>query len=93
MIWTKEGLGINFLRMQLQMMSRYPDYIFKMAIRFTMTYGLPVLMSGSFSVNAILYPENGIKLIISLILTNLIFFFINRITWKVALNHYESASS
>jgi ABC-2 type transport system permease protein len=93
MFWTVEAFGINFLRMQLQNISRWPDFVYRGAARRFFTLVIPVLLVGSTPVKALLNPgEEAIGLLWMLMGLVLIWGAI-RFVWKLGLKSYESASS
>lgn len=92
MFWTVESFGINFLRMQLQNISRWPDFIYRNYPRRIFSYMLPVLLVGSAPVH-FLFDRDAwpglLWMLLALVLTWLLIAWI----WKRALTSYESASS
>lgn len=92
MFWMLEGTGINFLRMQLQQVSRWPDFIYHDIFRKILTFLLPVLLifnaPSRFLFNAADWlPLAGMIAAISIGTAIL------RTLWDLCLNTYESASS
>lgn len=92
MFWMVEGIGINFLRMQMQQLSRWPNFIFSELIQRVLTLFLPVLLIGSGPVHFI-FEKSRFGMLLSMVLAIIIFSQILRFVWNQALNHYESASS
>ncbi len=92
MFWMQEGIGINFLRMQFQQLSRWPDYIYAKLARKVFLIAFPMLLIGSAPVHFLLDHKKWTYLI-ALILAIVVFFIILLKVWKLALNRYESASS
>ena len=93
MFWTTEGIGINFLRMQLQKMGHYPNFIYQTWTRRFFTFALPILIAGSAPVHFLLNPAHQWTQLFSLIIANLITGFALLKIWNKALLSYESASS
>ena len=92
MFWTVESFGINFLRMQLQQLARWPDFIYRFYARKIFTILLPVLLVGSAPVKFLLDIHSWPWLLWSLGAIGgswLILAFL----WRIALRSYESASS
>lgn len=90
--WAQEGLGINFLRMQMQEVARYPDFIYQgWARRILMTL-MPALLVGAPSLHFLL-QTGPISLLVAQIFAIAIVAFGLKWLWIRALNHYESASS
>ena len=91
MFWTTEGIGVNFMRMQLQAMGRYPDFIYRTFIRRLFTFVLPILTALSAPCHFLF--ERQWEHLAVLVGSIAVFSFILLKTWKVALGRYESASS
>ncbi|SMF63081.1 ABC transporter permease [Pseudobacteriovorax antillogorgiicola] len=92
MFVTVESFGINFLRMQLQQVSRWPDFIYRFKARIAFTFLIPVLLVGSAPMK-ILFHQDPLLQISLMIGAILLFWGLIRITWIKALTLYESASS
>jgi ABC-2 type transport system permease protein len=92
MFWMQEGLGINFLRMQLQQLSRWPDYIYSKLAKRVFLICFPILLVGSAPVHFLLDHSEWEYLVGSCIAIVISFIFMIRL-WKLALTKYESASS
>jgi ABC-2 type transport system permease protein len=93
MFWTVEAFGINFLRMQLQNISRWPDFVYRGVARRFFTLVIPVLLVGSAPVKAILNPEEDASGLLWMLLGLLLIWVAIRFVWKLGLKSYESASS
>jgi ABC-2 type transport system permease protein len=79
--------------MQLQNISRWPDFVYRGVARRFFTLVIPVLLVGSTPVKAILNPgEDASGLLWMLLGLGLIWVAI-RFVWKLGLKSYESASS
>jgi ABC-2 type transport system permease protein len=92
MFLTVEGNGLNFLRMQLQEVSRWPDFIYSTGPRRFFTFLVPVLMIGSAPVKALFDPSDTLLLLwMPVLLVGLLL--ANKLLWRWALRGYESASS
>lgn len=87
-----EGLGINFLRMQMQNLSRWPDFIFSEVPRRIFTMAIPALIIGSCPVK-FLFDNNQWLLVGYLLLWNIIALMVLIFIWPRAMKFYESASS
>jgi len=92
MFWLGEGQGVNFVRIELQGMARWPDFVYKLWIRRAFTFFVPILMVGSQSSYFLLHPSDPLPLGLLLAATVL--------AWAVAiaifragLRRNESASS
>lgn len=92
MFWMVEGTGINFLRMQMQQLARWPNFVFSDYIRKFLTTIVPVLLVGSAPVQ-FMYNKSRFELLIVMIVAIIVLTKVLNTLWKVALNNYESASS
>ncbi len=92
MFWTIESYGINFLRMQLQGISRWPDFVYQGWARRIFAWILPVLLVGTAPVRFLLDAGEYagiVNMLLCLVLTCLAIAW----AWRKALRAYESASS
>ena len=92
MFWIIESFGINFLRMQLQNIARWPDFIFRYGARKFFTIFLPVLLAGNIPVKIMfgdIHPLNFGFVVLALIVIGLV----TKFFWHRGLRSYESASS
>lgn len=92
MFWTVESFGINFLRMQLQQLARWPDFIYRFYARKFFTLALPVLLVGSAPVKFLIDFKKW-PWLVSMIVATLSCWVVLYYLWKLALKSYESASS
>ena len=92
MFWTIEGHGVNFLRMQLQTLGHWPDFVYQFFARKFFTVFLPILLIGSAPVHFLKDFSNW-PLLAGMILAIIILWILIAIFWKLALKQYESASS
>ncbi len=92
MFWMVEGIGINFLRMQLQSLSRWPAFIYSGFYRKFFTLFVPVLLVGSAPVEFIYDKTKWIKPL-QLIFLIVVFYFLLLFLWEKGLKRYDSASS
>lgn len=92
MFWTTEGTGINFIRLQLQTVSRWPNFVYKGVARRFLSTVLPVLLIGSAPLH-FLFDFNQWQQLLALLFSCLVFAFIVRFMWSHAKLRYESASS
>lgn len=92
MFWLVEGVGINFLRMQVQQVSRWPDIIYGPLTKRAFTFILPVLVVGSAPIH-FLVDKSKWYLIAGMIVTIIILYFILQKLWEKGLQIYDSASS
>ncbi|WP_127714004.1 ABC transporter permease [Halobacteriovorax sp. HLS] len=92
MFWMTEGMGINFLRMQMQNLSRWPDFIYSKLSRRVLKFAIPILIIGSAPVHFLL-DQNMWHYLIYLLVAIAASFIIMVKLWSFALRQYESASS
>lgn len=92
MFWLVEGIGVNFLRMQMQSMSRMPDFIYANAMKRIFTFLVPILLIGSGPVHFLL-DKSYWYLIVAMIIAIIICFYLLQYIWNKGLDFYDSASS
>ena len=92
MFYTVESMGVNFLRMQLQQVSRWPDFLYQGFARYLFGFFIPVLLIGSSPVHFLRDPHQWPGMIQMLGIMVLIWIAI-RWFWRQGLRAYESASS
>lgn len=92
MFWVIEGWGINFLRMQMQKLGQWPNFIYNRTAKRLMTFALPILLIGSAPVH-FLYDASMWHMLVYMVVAVLVFGLLLNKIWSVALNRYESASS
>ena len=92
MFWTTEGTGINFIRLQLQSVSRWPDFIYKGLAKKALLTLVPVLLIGSAPLH-FLFDFSQWQMLLLLVSLCFVFLFIVRFMWTRAKYKYESASS
>lgn len=90
--WTISSYGINFLRMQVQQLARWPDFIYQYYFRKFFTFILPILAVGSGPVQFLF--EKGLPTLSAWAIAALTcLVLLIRVVWRKALAAYESASS
>jgi ABC-2 type transport system permease protein len=92
MFFLIDGTAINFLRMQFQSISKWPDYTYSYMTRKFFTIALPFLLVGSAPVHFLLKSSQWLPLVYFL-LAIIVFTFITLSVWRYASNHYHSPSS
>ena len=92
MFWLTDGIGINFLRMQMQQLARWPNFIYQGAIRKVLTVALPILLVGSGPVHFLL-DKSAWQLLASMVVAVFILTFVLLFIWRIGLRRYDSASS
>jgi ABC-2 type transport system permease protein len=92
MFWTVEAWGINFLRIQLQAMSRWPDLVFRAPWRWVFTFWVPVLLVGSAPVH-FLFDKGRFALLGAAFAAMAVLAGLIGLAWRAGLRSYESASS
>lgn len=91
MFYTVESFGINFLRIQLQRVSRWPDFVYHHLFQKVFTLVLPVLLIASAPSHFLIsgdWTHFGV-----LLLANLLTWLVAIKVFAYALKSYESASS
>jgi ABC-2 type transport system permease protein len=92
MFWVTEGLGINFLRMQMQQLARWPDFVYASLSRKVLTVGLPLLLIGSAPVRFLFDASQWVYMLGMLLAIVVCLWVLSRM-WKAGLARYDSASS
>ena len=92
MFWVTEGIGINFLRLQLQQLSRWPNFIYAPLARKFLTIAVPITLIGSAPVHFLL-DKNKYQLLLLMPIMILILTVILNYVWSKGLRRYDSASS
>jgi ABC-2 type transport system permease protein len=92
MFWTIESVGINFLRMQIQSVGRWPDFVYQYLFRKIFTVFVPILLVASTPVHVLLDSKPMYSL---LVLAGVIvaLWGVIGLLWRAGLHQYESASS
>ncbi len=92
MFWLIEGNGINFLRMQLQNVARWPDFVYGQWAKRFFTFLCPVLLIGTPSVRFLFRKTDYFPLLCQCFAVIFLYFIMTRF-WSYGLRRYESASS
>lgn len=92
MFWLTDGMGINFLRMQMQQLGRWPNFIYQGFIRKVLTVVLPILLVGSGPIH-FLFDKSAWQLLVTMIAALFILVFVLLVTWRIGIRRYDSASS
>ena len=90
--WMVETISINFVRMQLQSLGRWPDFVYSSYPKRIFTTIFPILMVGSAPAHFLL-EGNSFRYIFYLLACIVIFSFVLKYFWKKGLDQYDSASS
>ncbi len=92
MFWVTDGLGINFLRMQFQQLSRWPNFVYQSLTRKVLTFAIPILLIGSAPVHFI-FDHSQYQAMLYLVVALVVGIIILAKLWKLGLRRYDSASS
>ncbi|WP_419173043.1 ABC transporter permease [Halobacteriovorax sp.] len=92
MFWLVEGVGINFFRMQMQQLSRWPDLIYGTMTKRVFSFFIPILLIGSAPVRFLLDMSKWHYLLF-MVGATITFWFVLKILWEKGLQVYDSASS
>ncbi len=90
MFWMLEGTGINFVRMEMQQLARWPDFIYNKIVSRVLMTVLPILLIGSAPVR-FLYNYNDWFPFLCMGFAILVFWSFLRFIWQIGLTTYESA--
>lgn len=91
MFWIVESMGVNFFRMQLQQVARWPDFVYHYFAQKFFSYVVPVLLVGSAPVS-FLITGDWLGIVKMLGLMGICWVLIG-VFWRKGLASYESASS
>lgn len=92
MFWAEETTGINFMRMQMQQISRWPDFVYLPVYRHLFIFVVPLLLIFSGPVH-LLYHDESWALGFLLFFMAIFWCFILVKFWNFSMRRYESASS
>ena len=92
MFWTVEAMGINFLRIQIQSVSRWPEFIYRGFANRLFTIVLPILLVASAPVYFLLDHGRWVW-VASAFGALLTIWVLIGVFWRMGLRAYESASS
>jgi viologen exporter family transport system permease protein len=92
MFWLIESVGVNFVRMQLQQVSRWPDFVYRYFAEKFFTIVFPILLVGSAPVRFLFDASEWAGLLGMAAACGASWVAIG-FFWKLGLRAYESASS
>ena len=92
MFWMIDGTGVNFIRIELQQLARWPDYVYPTALRSILTFVFPILLIGSGPVRFLFDPTDFWPFLEAIGFLFL-FWVLLSFFWQLGLRAYESASS
>ena len=92
MFWTIENVGMMYLRMQLQAVGRWPDFIYQYFFQKLFTLFIPILLVSSAPTHYLLSSGTW-SLILGMATAIGITWILIHYVWGVAVKRYESASS
>ncbi len=92
MFWMIDGTALNFVRIQLQAVAKWPDILYRSFFKRLFTIAIPILLVGSAPVH-FLIDSSAWALVIYMIFTMVVLWFLISIAWRLGLRRYESASS
>ena len=92
MFWVYRGYGLNFIRLQCNEISTWPDFIFTGAVRNFFTFVFPLLLIGSAPTRFLLDHADHMLLLVMVcsLIANVILI---SLLWNKGVRQYESASS
>ncbi|MCJ8344764.1 ABC-2 family transporter protein, partial [bacterium] len=92
MFYMVESMGINFLRMQFQNISRWPDFVYGYLSQKVFTFAIPILLISNAPIKFYLDQNNYMPLLYMMLVIIIVCFLI-RYFWSLGLKAYESVSS
>lgn len=90
--WLVDSIGMNFLRMQLQDVSRWPDIIYHPLMRRLFTFFVPILLASSAPVR-FLFDQTAWEGVAGALFALAAIILMIAALWRRGLRRYESASS
>src|SRR6202045_2638816 len=92
--WIVRAQGLVYGYFNFLNIARYPDVIFPRIFRFIFGWIVPVVIIANIPARLLIKPlgQPG-WLMLHLVIASLIIFWLSRVFWRFALNHYSSASS
>lgn len=91
MFFTKETKGINFLRLQFQQVSRWPDFIYHSVFKRFFTFMFPILLVTNAPVKMMISFD--FLLLFKLLLATIVAMYVSWYLFLFSVRFYESASS
>jgi len=92
MFWMIDGTALNFVRIQLQTISKWPDTLYQSYLKRFFTVVVPVLLIGSAPVHYLI-DSSRVNLLIIMIGFLILLPILISFAWRQGLRKYESASS
>jgi ABC-2 type transport system permease protein len=90
--WMVQSYGINFVRIQFQNISRWPDFAYLGFFRRVFTFVFPILLMGSAPVRFLFDPWDWSGVLLMLVYICALSL-LAAVLWRIGLRQYESASS
>jgi ABC-2 type transport system permease protein len=92
--WIIRSQGLLWGYYNVMNLARYPDVVFKGAVKFVFSWLIPVIVVTNVPARVLMNAaETPWWLIAHLVLASALMLFFSRILWRFALNRYASASS
>ena len=92
--WIVRAQGLVYGYFNFLNIARYPDVIFPRIFRFIFGWIVPVIIIANIPARLLIKPLGQPALLMGhLAIASLIIFWLSRVFWRFALNHYSSASS
>ncbi len=92
--WSIRAQGVIYGYYNIMNLARYPDVVFKGLARFIFSWVLPVMVVTNVPARVLIHAsETPWQFIGHLVLVSFMMILLSRLMWRVAINHYSSASS
>jgi ABC-2 type transport system permease protein len=92
--WIVRSQGLIWGYYNIMNLARYPDVVFKGAVKFVFSWLIPVIVVTNVPARVLMNASaTPWWLIVHLLLASALMLFFSRILWRVGLNRYSSASS
>lgn len=92
MFWVIESVAVNFIRMQISAIARWPNFLYQYLFKIVFTVFVPVLLVGSAPVQ-FLFDSSQWELLLGALTAFVVISLLIRLLWQMGLRRYESASS
>jgi ABC-2 type transport system permease protein len=92
--WITKTQGLIYGYYNMISLARYPDAVFKGAVKFVFSWVLPVIVVTNVPARLLMNATNTPwPLALHLVLASVLMVILSRVLWTVALRRYASASS
>jgi ABC-2 type transport system permease protein len=90
--WMTDSTSVNFIRMQLQDISRWPDFVYQPIFRRVFTLAIPILLASTAPVR-FLFENSGWVGLLAVGAAQVILMAAVGMLWRIGLRRYDSVSA